>query len=78
MPTGSRFRSPRSGRGDDVLANVLPGPLFEEDVWSFEAEQKGFENSERTPSLDLHPAIRPCYELTIRKWQEHLARTTPT
>ena len=61
-----------------LAKRLLVKPLFEEDVWSFEAEQKGFENSERTPSLDLHPAIRPCYELTIRKWQEHLARTTPT
>jgi len=57
-----------------LAKRVLVKPLFEEDVWSFEAEQAGYESSERMLSLDLHPAIRPCYELTIRKWQEHLAR----
>jgi hypothetical protein len=58
-----------------LAKRVLVKPLFEEDVWSFEAEQAGYESSERMLSLDLHPAIRPCYELTIRKWQEHLTRT---
>ncbi|HEY2993175.1 MAG TPA: Rieske 2Fe-2S domain-containing protein [Methylomirabilota bacterium] len=58
-----------------LAKRVLVKPLFEEDVWSFEAEQAGYESSERMRSLDLHPAIRPCYELTIRKWQEHLTRT---
>ena len=56
-----------------LARRFLVRPLFEEDVWSFEAEQKGYENSAGAPSMDLHPAIRPCYELTIRKWQEHLA-----
>jgi DNA invertase Pin-like site-specific DNA recombinase len=26
------------------------------------------------PTIAPHPAIRPCYQLTVRKWQEHLAR----
>ena len=57
-----------------LARRVLVRPLFEEDVWSFEAEQTGYESSRGMPSVELHPAIRPCYELTIRKWQEHLAR----
>jgi nitrite reductase/ring-hydroxylating ferredoxin subunit len=71
----TRFRAPaallRPSLG--LARRLLVRPLFEEDVWSVEAEQTGYENNSRAPSMDLHPAIRPCYELTIRKWQEHLA-----
>ena len=56
-----------------VAKHMLVTPLFKEDVWSFEAEQEGYESSCGAPSVDIHPGIRPSYELTIRKWEEHLA-----
>ena len=40
------------------------------------AEQQGYDTHHAAPAVDLHPAIRPCYQLTVRKWQEHLARST--
>jgi len=49
-------------------------PLFTEDVWSFEAEQQGYDDHYHRPAIDPHPAIRPSYALTVRKWEEHLAR----
>ncbi|HEU5195478.1 MAG TPA: Rieske 2Fe-2S domain-containing protein [Methylomirabilota bacterium] len=74
----TRFRAPVSllWPALGLARRLLVRPLFEEDVWSFEAEQQGYETSDGMPSLGLHPAIRPCYELTIRKWQEHLACVT--
>lgn len=56
-----------------IAKRFLVTPLFSEDVWSFEAEQEGYDRSPRAPSVDLHPAIRPSYQLTVRKWEEHLA-----
>ena len=48
--------------------------LFGEDGWSTAIEQEGYDAHGRMPSIDPHPAIRPCYQLTIRKWEEHRAR----
>jgi phenylpropionate dioxygenase-like ring-hydroxylating dioxygenase large terminal subunit len=56
-----------------IAKRFLVTPLFSEDVWSFEAEQEGHDSNPRAPSVDLHPAIRPSYQLTVRKWEEHLA-----
>ncbi|MBC7171382.1 MAG: aromatic ring-hydroxylating dioxygenase subunit alpha, partial [Polyangiaceae bacterium] len=53
---------------------LLVRPLFDEDVWSTEAEQEGYEAHFDAPAIDPHPSIRPCYQLTVRKWEEHLAR----
>jgi hypothetical protein len=57
-----------------VAKHVMVQTLFEEDGWSTELEQEGYEQSWSSPSIDPHPAIRPSYQLTIRKWQEHLER----
>jgi 4beta-methylsterol monooxygenase len=62
------------GPASRLAKHLLVTPLFTEDVWSFEAEQEGYANSPGAPAVDLHPAIRPSYQLTIRKWEEHLAR----
>lgn len=56
---------------------LLVRPLFDEDGWSAQAEQEGYEDHFATPAVDLHPAIRMCYQLTIRKWEEHLSRASP-
>jgi 4beta-methylsterol monooxygenase len=57
-----------------IFRELLVRPLFDEDVWSTEAEQEGYETFHDLATLDPHPSIRPCYQLTIRKWEEHLAR----
>jgi nitrite reductase/ring-hydroxylating ferredoxin subunit len=63
------------GPATRLAKHLLVTPLFTEDVWSFEAEQEGYVNSPGSSAVDLHPAIRPSYQLTIRKWEEHLARS---
>lgn len=57
-----------------IAREILVRPLFDEDVWSTEAEQQGYDAHFDEPEIDPHPSIRPCYELTARKWSEHLAR----
>ena len=57
-----------------IARQALAKPLFIEDVWSFEAEQQGYDAHYDKPSIDPHPAIHPSYKLTVRKWEEHLAR----
>jgi hypothetical protein len=66
------------GAATRLVKQLLVTPLFTEDVWSFEAEHEGYVNSPTSSAVDLHPAIRPCYQLTIRKWEEHLARKRVT
>jgi len=48
-------------------------PLFDEDGWSAFIEQEGYDEHFDKPAIELHPAPRLCYQLTIRKWEEHLA-----
>jgi 4beta-methylsterol monooxygenase len=58
-----------------LAKHMLVTPLFTEDVWSYEAEQAGFDANPGAPAVDMHPAIRPSYQLTVRKWEEHLGRS---
>jgi phenylpropionate dioxygenase-like ring-hydroxylating dioxygenase large terminal subunit len=53
---------------------ILVKPLFDEDGWSTEAEQEGYERHFSKPVFDLHPAPRLCYQLTVRKWEESMRR----
>jgi phenylpropionate dioxygenase-like ring-hydroxylating dioxygenase large terminal subunit len=57
-----------------VAREMLVRPLFDEDGWSTEAEQAGYERHFAKPVFDLHPAPRLCYQLTVRKWEEALRR----
>lgn len=57
-----------------MAKRYLVEPLFTEDVWSFEAEQQGYDAYFGKPAIDPHPAIAPSYRLTVRKWREHLER----
>lgn len=57
-----------------IAREILVRPLFDEDVWSTEAEQNGYERHFDERELDPHPSIRPSYQLTVRKWEEYLAR----
>jgi phenylpropionate dioxygenase-like ring-hydroxylating dioxygenase large terminal subunit len=83
LPCTERLKIPLLGiTPPDALVGAFSGlarqllvrPLFDEDVWAAEAEQDGYNAYFDTASVDYHPAIRPSYQLTVRKWEEHLAR----
>ncbi len=57
------------------LANrLLIGPLLRQDGFAVEAEQRGYEAHFDQPVPELNPAVGLFQQLTIRKWEEHLAR----
>jgi hypothetical protein len=49
-------------------------PLLRQDGFAVEAEQRGHESHPRQPTPDLNPAVALFQQLTLRKWEEHLAR----
>jgi 4beta-methylsterol monooxygenase len=58
-----------------IAQEVLLRPLLTEDKQAVEAEQEGYEAHADKPSVELNPCVQKFQELTIRKWEEHLART---
>jgi phenylpropionate dioxygenase-like ring-hydroxylating dioxygenase large terminal subunit len=58
-----------------VAKEVLVRPLLSEDKFAVEAEQEGYETHFDKPIAELNPCVREFQDLTIRKWEEHLART---
>ncbi|UQA55162.1 aromatic ring-hydroxylating oxygenase subunit alpha [Polyangium aurulentum] len=50
------------------------GPLLDQDGWACSAEQEGYERHFDAPLMELNPAVDAFQRLTIRKWEEHLAR----
>jgi phenylpropionate dioxygenase-like ring-hydroxylating dioxygenase large terminal subunit len=50
-------------------------PLLDQDGWAVEAEQEGYESNYDAPLAELSPAVNLFQQLTIRKWEEHLAKT---
>jgi hypothetical protein len=57
-----------------VISNrLLIRPLLRQDGVAVEAEQEGWETHTDTPVPDLNPAVALFQQLTIRKWEEHLA-----
>ncbi len=48
-------------------------PLLREDGFAVEAEQEGYEDNFRAPVAELNPAVTMFQDLTVRKWEEHLA-----
>jgi phenylpropionate dioxygenase-like ring-hydroxylating dioxygenase large terminal subunit len=56
------------------LANqFLIRPLLEQDGFAVEAEQDGYDTHHDAPHAELNPVVGLCQQLTIRKWEEHLA-----
>ena len=49
-------------------------PLLGEDGFALDAEQEGWEAHWQAPVVELNPAVATLQDLTIRKWQAHLAR----
>jgi hypothetical protein len=49
-------------------------PLLREDAVACESEQQGYEQYFDAPIAELSPAVHAFQALTIRKWEEYLAR----
>jgi len=66
---------PRSVMG--IFLKVAKGthiqPLLAQDGVAVEAEQEGYDRHYAAPPVELNPMINQFQELTIRKWEEHLA-----
>lgn len=52
-------------------------PLLGQDVWVIKREQEGWEKHWHRPAPELSPVVNAFQDLTIRKWEEFLARTRP-
>jgi len=57
----------------DVSKHGLIRPLLAQDGVAVEAEQEGYEQYWNTQFAELNPVVRAFQELTVRKWEEHLA-----
>ena len=55
---------------------LLIAPLLRQDGAALEAEQQGWEKHFDEPIAELSPAVHAFQALTIRKWEEHLARSS--
>jgi len=58
-----------------VARAVLVRPLLTEDKVAVELEQDGYDRHFDKPIAELNPAVRHFQDLTIRKWEEHLAKS---
>lgn len=56
-----------------ISNRVLIRPLLRQDGFAVEAEQEGYDAHFGMPVPDLNPAVGLFQQLTIRKWEEHLA-----
>ena len=56
-----------------IANRVLIRPLLSQDGFAVEAEQRGHEKHFDAPLAELNPAVSLFQQLTIRKWEEHLA-----
>jgi phenylpropionate dioxygenase-like ring-hydroxylating dioxygenase large terminal subunit len=57
-----------------IANEVLVKPLLSQDGFAVEAEQDGYERHWDEPIVELSPAVNAFQALTVRKWEEHLAR----
>lgn len=57
-----------------VSNRMLIGPLLNQDRVAVEAEQEGYETHWDAPPIEFNPVVREFQNLTVRKWEEHLAR----
>ena len=58
-----------------VTNRLLIRPLLNQDGFAVEAEQEGYETHFDAPLAELNPVVSLFQQLTIRKWDEHLANT---
>ena len=57
-----------------IANRTLIGPLLGQDRVAVEAEQEGYEKHWNAPPIEVNPVVREFQGVTVRKWQEHLAR----
>ncbi len=57
------------------LLNPAVRALLDQDGFALEAEQEGYGSAFGWPPIELNPVVRHLHQLTIRKWEEHLAGT---
>lgn len=57
-----------------VSNQLLIRPLLNQDLVAVEAEQEGWEKHYDEPIAELSPAVHAFQALTIKKWEEYLAR----
>ncbi len=57
-----------------VSNKLLIRPLLRQDLFAVEAEQEGWEKHYDEPIAELSPAVHAFQALTIKKWEEYLAR----
>jgi 4beta-methylsterol monooxygenase len=60
-----------------IAGKILVEPLIAEDGVAVEAEQEGYNRHYEKPIAELNPAVHEFQQLTIRKWEEHLAKARP-
>lgn len=58
-----------------VSNRLLIAPLLRQDLFAVEAEQEGWERHYDEPIAELSPAVHAFQTLTIKKWEEYLARS---
>jgi len=59
------------------LSNPMVRALLDQDGFALKAEQEGYEGGFDAAPLELNPVVQHLHKLTIRKWEEHLARQAP-
>jgi hypothetical protein len=57
-----------------VANRVLIAPLLRQDGFAVEAEQRAWDAHRDVPVPELNPIIGLFHQLTVRKWEEYLAR----
>ncbi|MXY14156.1 MAG: aromatic ring-hydroxylating dioxygenase subunit alpha [Proteobacteria bacterium] len=53
---------------------MLIVPLLDQDRYAVEAEQQGYEKHWDAPPIEFNPVVKALQNVTVRKWQEYLAR----
>ena len=61
-----------------VANRMLIRPLLSQDGFAVEAEQVGYEAHFDAPMIEINPVVGLFQQLTIDKWQEHLAGSHQT
>ena len=57
-----------------ISNRVLIGPLLNQDRHAVEAEQLAYEKHWDAPPIEFNPVVKAFQNVTVRKWQEYLAR----
>lgn len=57
-----------------IANSLLIKPLLSQDGVAVEAEQEGYDTHFDAPIVEMNPAVNLFQQLTIRKWEEYLAK----